>query len=345
MLIAERSQKQFVAQWATTGDLNGHIEEMHTGHAIVKLFGRQQQAIAAVRRRERAPLPGQLQGPVHLRHHPAGDELHLEPQLRRHRGHRRAAGGERPACRLGDVGRSSSTPASSRCRSSRWRASSTSSSPPSRRPSACSSCSTRPRRSPDPVAPRARSSRRARRGRLRGRRLPLPARQAAHRRPRPRRRARPDRRHRRPDRRRQDHPRQPADALLRRRRRPDHASTGSTPGSSRATTCAGRSGWSSRTRGCSTARSARTSPTAAAGATEDEVIAAAEAAHVDHFVQHAARRLRHRARRRRDQRLGRREAAAHHRPRVPRRPADPHPRRGHPAPWTRAPRSSSSGPW
>ena len=46
VLIAGRSQRQFVAQWAKTGDLNGHIEEMHTGHSIVKLFGRQEQAIA-----------------------------------------------------------------------------------------------------------------------------------------------------------------------------------------------------------------------------------------------------------------------------------------------------------
>jgi ATP-binding cassette, subfamily B, multidrug efflux pump len=46
LLIASRSQKQFAAQWARTGTLNGHIEEMHTGHAIVKLFGRQEQAIA-----------------------------------------------------------------------------------------------------------------------------------------------------------------------------------------------------------------------------------------------------------------------------------------------------------
>jgi ATP-binding cassette subfamily B multidrug efflux pump len=45
VLIATRSQKQFAAQWASTGTLNGHIEEMHTGHSIVKLFGRQQQAI------------------------------------------------------------------------------------------------------------------------------------------------------------------------------------------------------------------------------------------------------------------------------------------------------------
>jgi ATP-binding cassette subfamily B protein len=46
VLIASRSQKQFAAQWERTGTLNGHVEEMHTGHAIVKLFGRQEQAVA-----------------------------------------------------------------------------------------------------------------------------------------------------------------------------------------------------------------------------------------------------------------------------------------------------------
>jgi ATP-binding cassette subfamily B protein len=46
MLIVSRSQRQFVAQWASTGALNGHVEEMHTGHAIVKAFGRQREAIA-----------------------------------------------------------------------------------------------------------------------------------------------------------------------------------------------------------------------------------------------------------------------------------------------------------
>ena len=44
--IAKRSQPQFVSQWAWTGKLNAHIEEMYTGHALVKVFGRQQQAIA-----------------------------------------------------------------------------------------------------------------------------------------------------------------------------------------------------------------------------------------------------------------------------------------------------------
>jgi ATP-binding cassette, subfamily B, multidrug efflux pump len=42
--IGKRSQPQFVKQWATTGRLNGHIEEMFTGHMLVKAFGRQREA-------------------------------------------------------------------------------------------------------------------------------------------------------------------------------------------------------------------------------------------------------------------------------------------------------------
>ena len=38
--IAKRSQKLFVTQWAKTGELNAHIEETYTGHALVKVFGR-----------------------------------------------------------------------------------------------------------------------------------------------------------------------------------------------------------------------------------------------------------------------------------------------------------------
>jgi ATP-binding cassette subfamily B multidrug efflux pump len=44
--IAKLSQPQFIAQWDWTGKLNGHVEEMHTGHALVKVFGRRKQAIA-----------------------------------------------------------------------------------------------------------------------------------------------------------------------------------------------------------------------------------------------------------------------------------------------------------
>ena len=42
--IGRLAQPQFVKQWATTGRLNGHIEEMYTGHSLVKVFGRQEEA-------------------------------------------------------------------------------------------------------------------------------------------------------------------------------------------------------------------------------------------------------------------------------------------------------------
>ncbi|GLY05620.1 multidrug ABC transporter ATP-binding protein [Actinoplanes sp. NBRC 101535] len=48
-VIGKRSQPQFVAQWKTTGRLNGHIEEMFTGHSLVKVFGRQHEAAETFR--------------------------------------------------------------------------------------------------------------------------------------------------------------------------------------------------------------------------------------------------------------------------------------------------------
>ncbi|MGW1884839.1 ABC transporter ATP-binding protein [Streptomyces sp. NPDC001970] len=44
--VGKRSQPQFVQQWQSTGRLNAHIEEMYTGHALVKVFGRQQESAA-----------------------------------------------------------------------------------------------------------------------------------------------------------------------------------------------------------------------------------------------------------------------------------------------------------
>lgn len=44
VFIMKRSQKEFVAQWDWTGKLNSHIEEMHTGHALVQVFGQKQAA-------------------------------------------------------------------------------------------------------------------------------------------------------------------------------------------------------------------------------------------------------------------------------------------------------------
>jgi ATP-binding cassette subfamily B protein len=48
-VIAKRSQKLFVAQWASTGQLNAQVEENFTGHALVKVFGRQRETEAAFR--------------------------------------------------------------------------------------------------------------------------------------------------------------------------------------------------------------------------------------------------------------------------------------------------------
>jgi ATP-binding cassette, subfamily B, multidrug efflux pump len=41
--VMKRSQGLFIAQWRRTGRLNAHIEETFTGHALVKVFGRQQE--------------------------------------------------------------------------------------------------------------------------------------------------------------------------------------------------------------------------------------------------------------------------------------------------------------
>jgi len=45
LLVARRSQRYFAAQWSRTGTLNGQVEQVHTGHALVQVFGRRQKAI------------------------------------------------------------------------------------------------------------------------------------------------------------------------------------------------------------------------------------------------------------------------------------------------------------
>ncbi|WP_443147034.1 ABC transporter ATP-binding protein [Paenibacillus sp. HWE-109] len=44
-MIASRSQKYFKGQQQTLGQLNGHVEEMYTGHTIVKAFGREKKSV------------------------------------------------------------------------------------------------------------------------------------------------------------------------------------------------------------------------------------------------------------------------------------------------------------
>ena len=44
-IIAKKAKGYFTEQWASTGDLNGHIEEMFTGHVLVKAYNKQEAAL------------------------------------------------------------------------------------------------------------------------------------------------------------------------------------------------------------------------------------------------------------------------------------------------------------
>ncbi|MFJ5874581.1 ABC transporter ATP-binding protein [Streptomyces sp. NPDC093088] len=52
--IGKRSQPHFVQQWKSTGTLNAHVEEMYTGHALVKVFGRQEESAEDFREQNEA---------------------------------------------------------------------------------------------------------------------------------------------------------------------------------------------------------------------------------------------------------------------------------------------------
>jgi ATP-binding cassette subfamily B multidrug efflux pump len=45
LFIARRSQVQFATQWRQTGTINGLVEETHTGHELVQVFGRSKSTI------------------------------------------------------------------------------------------------------------------------------------------------------------------------------------------------------------------------------------------------------------------------------------------------------------
>ncbi|MCM3293206.1 ABC transporter ATP-binding protein/permease [Paenibacillus sp. MER 180] len=44
-MVASRSQKHFMGQQKSLGELNGHVEEMYTGHNIVKAFGHEEKSL------------------------------------------------------------------------------------------------------------------------------------------------------------------------------------------------------------------------------------------------------------------------------------------------------------
>ena len=53
-LIARRSQVQFAAQWERTGTLNGLVEETHTGHTLVQVYGRRRSTVEEFERQNAA---------------------------------------------------------------------------------------------------------------------------------------------------------------------------------------------------------------------------------------------------------------------------------------------------
>ena len=48
-VIIRRSQRYFVEQQAALGQINGHVEEMFSGHTVMKAFGGEQRSIEAFR--------------------------------------------------------------------------------------------------------------------------------------------------------------------------------------------------------------------------------------------------------------------------------------------------------
>jgi ATP-binding cassette subfamily B multidrug efflux pump len=174
MLIAKRSQKQFALQWESTGTLNGHVEEMFSGHNIVKVFGRQKEAIAAFEEQNdqlyQASFKAQfISGIIMPSMMFIGNLNYGQRRQRSAVGCRFVGKGLRTPGRSGGIGRRDRTGRPQRGRG------------------------------PDNSA---------------GCVLPLSARHPAHRGPRLGGGARSDRRHRRSDRGGQDHARQPAHALL-----------------------------------------------------------------------------------------------------------------------------------
>ncbi len=258
--VMQRSQKQFIAQWRRTGTLNGQIEEAFTGHSLVKVFGRQREVQAAFEAENeelyKASFSAQfLSGLIMPIMMFIGNLNYVVIAV---------LGGLRVATgtmSLGDVqafiqySRQFTQPVTQIASMINLLQSGVASA--ERVFELLDADEERPDEDlaetvGDPT----------RQGRLRQCLLPIRRGPTPDRGPLAERRAGADGGHRRSHRRRQDDAGQPDHAVLRTRLRPDHPRRASTSHRCAAPTCGRRSGWSSRTRGCSGAPSARTSCTA-----------------------------------------------------------------------------------
>ena len=59
-VIGPRSQKAFGIQWRKVGRLNARVEESFSGHALVRVFGREKDSLGEVRGRERGTVPSEF---------------------------------------------------------------------------------------------------------------------------------------------------------------------------------------------------------------------------------------------------------------------------------------------
>ena len=83
--ITKRSKTKFVDQWRHTGTLNAQVEEAFTGHSLVKVFGRQKDVEQTFNDKNEELFEASYARAVHLGHHPAGDDVLRQPELRRDR--------------------------------------------------------------------------------------------------------------------------------------------------------------------------------------------------------------------------------------------------------------------
>ena len=218
-MIAKRSQKLFVEQWKTTGELNGIVEETFTGHGLVKVFGRQRETQAKFEKKNdelyNAAFGAQFISGIIM---PAMMFIgNLNYVVIAVVGGLRVASG---TMSLGDVqafiqySRQFTQPLTQVASMANLLQSGVA--------SAERVFEVLDAAEQEPDRPRRPRSERPRARRLRGRVVLLHARQAAHREPRPVRGAGPDRRHRGADRGGQDDAGQPHHAVLRAGLRPDH---------------------------------------------------------------------------------------------------------------------------
>ena len=95
MVIAKRSQSYFARQQRALGELNGHVEEMYTGHRSSRRSAARTESVAKFDEHQRRALRRGLARAVRLRHDLPADDVHRQPRLclrrrhRRHHGHAR----------------------------------------------------------------------------------------------------------------------------------------------------------------------------------------------------------------------------------------------------------------